>query len=204
MNRLTSIMSFAAVVLGFSLAQAHPYSFEGTYSFKGRVEPQGRLTVDVIDTRFPDAAKRLEDVRAQGATCEPQAGTVIRCSKMWNKTHVAQTSLQKIVSRNFGFFVSFSRAMTPPTLVSEGDALTEWRVKQAGEWNGDRFASYRYLWMRSASGDMAKLVLEGSRSTLELVTNDGRTLDKLDSTVVTESRWRWHVDYAVVTLEAND
>jgi len=201
MKRFTSTISFAAVVLALSIAQAHPASFEGTYSFKGHVEPQGRLTVDVIDTRFPDAAKRLEDVRAQGATCEPQAGTVIRCSKMWNKTHVAQTSLQKIAERNRGFFVSFAHLMAPPTLVSEGDSVSEWRVKQSGEWSGDRFASYRYLWIRNVSGDMAKLFLEGTHSTLELLTNDARTLGKFDSTVVTESRWRWHVDYATVTLE---
>lgn len=203
MKCFKSILLCGALALLTSAAQAHPHLFEGTYSFNGNVEPQGRLTVDLIDMRMADAKKRLDELRAQGALCEVVESKLFRCTKMRGAADVAPESLRKIAVRYAGFFVTFSKRFAPPSLVSEGSHVIEWSVPQAGEWNGDRFHSYRYLLMRDSQGDMAKLILNGFESTLELLTFDGRTLKRFDSTIVNESRWRWYVDYATVDLVVN-
>ncbi len=197
----TILLCGAWAVLFASVAQAHPYRIEGTMVFTGVVEPRGRLTVDVIDHRLPDAKKRLEQALAQGAHCEPPTNGVIRCSRMWDATHVAPESLRKAAVRNEGFYVAFSDEAGEPVLISKGSGTTIWHVPQGGVWNGDRFTSYRYVYMHNTADDIVKLMLDGGKEAYELMRYSDRTYGKLDAVVVNESRWRWHIDYVSAILE---
>lgn len=216
MNRLTTTMmvAIATVAAGctagapgeeaseesFSAASSAPIALSGEYRFAGEVQASARLTVDVIDMRMSDAATRLAAVRAEGATCELVLSNTYRCRKVRAASAVPAESLAVIGERNAQVYASFGEVTGPARVVSQGDYLVEWQIKQAGESSAGPFDAYRYLQM---GDDMVKIVLPGASeiSSLELIVKDAHHVAKWDRRVVSEGRWRWHEDMALVVLE---
>jgi hypothetical protein len=176
-----------------------PIGLSGDYRFAG-VKPIARLTVDVIDVRMPDANERLDAARAEGATCWLVVSNTWRCTKMHEASDVPQASLDAIATRQRELFASFGGVTGSPALVSEAESLVEWEIPQNGSSPLGPFTTYRYLELRD---NLIKIVLPGatqSSPTMELILRDAGHLDKWESKVVTESRWRWHEDMAFVGL----
>jgi hypothetical protein len=179
-----------------------PTALTGDYRLSGNVEAIGRLTVDIIDVRMADAAARLDAARAEGAACELAASNTYRCTKTHPAEEVPSTSLDAIAAQNPGLYASFGDVTASPSLVSQGDSLAEWQISQGGTSSAGPFSSYRYLQL---DGDLTKIVLPNAASadessSLELILKDAAHLGKWASHVVTESRWRWHEDMALVIL----
>ena len=88
-----------------------------------------------------------------------------------------------------------------PALVSEGESLVEWEIPQSGSSPLGAFAKYRYLELQDG---LVKIIVPGapgaSAASMELLRRDADHLGKWESKVVTESRWRWHEDMAIVVL----
>lgn len=177
-------------------AAAAPFAFKGDYVFKSRVNPLGRNTVDVVDTRARDATDRLGRLRAAGALCQWVTSSTVRCVSQMGAAAVPTSSLNLAVQANVGTKISFGAVTGTPFIVTQGTSLTEWTVPQHGEWAGGKFTQYRYLEMEG----LAKLVLPG-REPLWVNTVDGKTLGIYERYVIHESRWRWHEDAMTVVLE---
>jgi hypothetical protein len=166
----------------------------------GNVQAMARLTVDIIDMRQSDAQEHLASLRAAGAACQAEPADQWRCSLMHAASEVPAASLAKIGTRNQGLYATFEAPIGKPALTSQGDSLVEWAIPQSGTSSVGPFDSYRYLQME---GDMTKLILPAPRGDdgLELILQDASHLAKWDSITVTESRWRFHEDMALVVLE---
>lgn len=169
-----------------------PLALEGTYRFAGHVTPLGRKTVDVIDTRMPDADERLEEVRGNGGTCQLAAANTWRCVTLGGD--VAASSLETLGQRNAALFARFDAVTGAPSLVTDGESFKEWEISQDGATPEGTFERYVH---RLLQGDLAKIVVNGE----ELIVRDAGHLAKWDMKTVTESRWRWHEDAALVVLE---
>ncbi len=176
-----------------------PIALSGDYRFAGDVQAVGRLTVDVIDTRMPDATARLAALREVGAACTLAMSNTWRCTKMHPTTAVPAGSLAKISARGADLFASFGATTGSPVIVSEGESLVEWEVPQDGSSSVGPFTQYRYL---DLQGDLVKIILPGSGSTgsMELIVKDAMHLAKWESVTVSEGRWRFHQDMALVIL----
>jgi hypothetical protein len=178
-----------------------PQALSGDYRFAGEVKPVGRLTVDVIDTRMPDANDRLDAARAEGAACWLVVSNTWRCTKMHKAEAVPQSSLDAIALRGGDLFASFGAMTGSPSLVSEGESLVEWQIPQNGSSPLGAFETYRYLELQDG---LVKIIVPGapgaSAPSMELLRRDADHLGKWESKVVTESRWRWHEDMAIVVL----
>jgi hypothetical protein len=186
---------------GASLSSASehtPTALAGQFRFQGTVQPLGRLTVDVIDMRMADASTRLDAARAEGAVCEITPGNVYRCSKLHDPSAVPTSSLEAIGARDRGLFASFGDVTSAPSIVSQGDSLVEWQISQSGESSVGPFTSYRYL---ELAGGPVKIVLPGEHGSLELILQDEGHVAKWDDRTVSEGRWRWHDDTALVVLQ---
>ena len=188
----------AFIVAGFtaSAAFANPYSFSGDYRFTGVVEPVGRMTVDVVDARMPDAAKQVQTIESNGGYCQRVASS-IRCTTMNHASSVPQSSLLKIHDKNVGLQVSFGTQTSPPSVITRGSTVVDWQISQPVQWAGGRADNYVY---REMQGGISKLILPGTPEPLTLNSVDGQTLNKQETFVVTESRWRWHEDMASIVL----
>ena len=174
-----------------------PIALAGDFRFGGEVEAIGRLTVDVIDTRMSDSATRLEALRAQGATCRLAASNTYRCTKMNRAPAVPASSLEAIATKNRELFASFGEVTSSPSLVTDAESLTEWKISQRGATPLGAFEDYRYL---DLQGDLVKIILPGQSESLELIVKGADRLAKWDRKVVNEGRWRWHEDMALVIL----
>jgi hypothetical protein len=175
---------------------AAPIALSGTFRPGGTAEAVGRLTTDVIDTRMSDASARLESLQADGADCQFVGADTYRCTKLHPASDVPAASLDAISTQNRGVFATFGEVTGAPTIASQGDSLVDWQVPQTGESSGGAFTFYTY---REMDG-VTKLLLPARASTLELLVRDKSHLGKRDSHTVTESRWRFHQDMAVVVL----
>jgi hypothetical protein len=175
-----------------------PIALDGEFRAMGHVEALGRLTVDVVDTRSPDADARLAQLRSDGAACTAVMANTWRCTMMHPASEVPQASLDAIAARNHDVFAKLGGVWASPSVTSEGESVTDWQIGQKGECQAGAFETYRYL---ELGGDLVKIVLPAERASVELIVKDQQRLAKWDSKVVTESRWRWHEDAALVILE---
>ena len=194
-------LAFALLVSIFAAANAlaaDPVAFVGRFVASDGVRPLGRLTIDIIDRRLPDAMERLDAARAQGAICEGASGALIRCRRMLGAEHVPATSLAIIAEKNRGLWVLFSPEVAAPQLVMESEYLKEWVISQNVKWPTGEVVGLRRRLIRDS---FVKLVIGQGESKFELVSNDGRTLEKSDRVTVVESRWRWHEDHGAAILE---
>jgi hypothetical protein len=174
------------------------HQFDGEYAFDGTVEPVGRLTVDVVDKRMPDAENRLMQIKAEGGNCTHVTSLTVRCTKMNPGATVPVESLVRIAERSKDLSVRFGQRTGAPTLVSKAEALTEWQIPQNGETPLGIFDKFRYLELQG----LVKVIFPYPQGNFELNTLDGRHLRKFESVTVYENRWRWHQDMAQVILTA--
>jgi hypothetical protein len=183
-----------------SATRSTPTPLDGHFRFAGQVEAIGRLTVDVIDTRMADAATRLEALQADGAECPLVTSNTYRCTKMHPASEVPAASLDALGASNREAFAKFGAVTSAPSLVSEADSLVEWQISQTGSSKLGPFSAYRYLQL---DGGLVKIVLPGATESqsLELILKDANHLGKWDSRTVSEGRWRFHEDMALVILE---
>ena len=214
MTRLATTLVLSAVLAGCTaaaspdseeqsanLSQARsPIALSGDYRFADSVRPLGRLTVDVIDTRMSDAQSRLEALRSAGASCSLVISNTYRCTKMHPAASVPSESLGEIAEDNQSVFVTFGAVTGSPSVVTEGDSLTEWEISQEGTSSAGPFTSYRYL---ELADGLVKIILPGSSalSSLELIVEDEGRLGKWSSTRTSEGRWRWHEDMGIAALK---
>ena len=164
---------------------AAPIALSGKLRFAGHVQPVARLTTDVIDTRMADADARLAKLQADGATCEFVGADTWRCTLMHPAADVPLSSLDAIAAGSRDLYASFGASLGKPSIVSQGDSLTEWQIPQKGSSSAGPFDSYRYL---ELDGGLVKIILPGKteNESLELlVQGGGQHLARWKSTVVT-------------------
>jgi len=190
---LASCAAAPAAETQSSEVNAAPTALAGEYRFRGEVKPLKRLTVDVIDVRMPGAAERLEAVRRDGATCERPLANVYRCTTHRDAAAVPPESLAKIAARSEGDHATFGAVTAPPSLVNDSESLIEWEIFQEGGTHAGTFERYVY---RVLAGRLSKAAL----GEVEVIVDDAAHLSRFASVTVNESRWRWHVDSALVGL----
>jgi hypothetical protein len=173
---------------------ALPTALAGKYAFQGQVRPQARLTVDVIDMRMPDAQTRLDDLDAAGAACQLVTSQTYRCTLMHDAGEVATASLDAIATSNKGIALSFGKLRGDPSLTNDAESLKEWDVPQSGSGPLGKFDGYVF---RELQGGPDKIILDG---TDEYLVDDGDHITRWQEHVISEGRWRFHQDMAVVVL----
>ncbi len=192
-----------AVVVGLfaSVALAEPMALSGTYQFKGRVEPVMRQTYDVLFAAAPGAKERINQLKAQGATCLSAPAGRVRCITIRPPREVAPASLRKIAQRHQGLRVQMGPVTANPVLVVDGEVYRQWEISQQGVWNGGSFQSYRYNEKPEA---VSQIVLPGRYETdggFWLIVENSKALRHLDEATLRENDSRWHVDSAQAVLE---
>ncbi|MBX2987487.1 MAG: hypothetical protein KF802_06290 [Bdellovibrionaceae bacterium] len=187
-----------AVLLVAGTAWGAPLELQGVYQFRGQLNPLARRTIDVIDARLPDSEARLKMLQAAGAQCQNASGVTTRCLSFGRASDIPRASLDRVARQNQGLRIELMARVAAPSVVSKGDILTEWEIRQKGRWNGGLFDRYRYFEM---AGGMVKLQLPGPGEGLWLVVENAKLLRHYDSVVTTESRWRWHIDAVEALLE---
>lgn len=179
-------------------ATAAPIVLQGSYVFKGRVEPITRRSVISVDTRRPDAQARLNELRARGAQCQSAPAGVVRCMLYGRAGDVSPLSIQKAQRKYQGFRVEMAAHRTPPSLLSEGEDVRQWQVNQAGAWNLANFDSYIYYERRSGDG---KFVLPGLTDGLWINVNEPHRLRVYDEVIFQDGPGVVHHDAIEAILE---
>ncbi len=172
-----------------------PVLLSGAFYFTNHIEPAGRLTTDVIDTRMPDSEQRLKNLRADGAACELKTSNVYRCSKFHGPEKIPQTSLDEIARQHTDQFIIFGTQTGTPELLFKGTAVVEWLVPQNINVLGQDFTQFRLR--EFTDGTLRKVILPDGQ---EFIIQGSDQVSRFAINHVGDGRWRWHQDVAYVML----
>jgi len=176
-----------------------PILMLGLYSFKDDVVPVGRLTIDVVDSRMPDAAARIQAFKRDGSLCQAVAMGQTRCVRTLPASAVPQASLDYVRAHRAGAGVMFYARSGDPVLVRQSETGSEWLIPQRGVWSGGEFSQFRYMVSREG---VIKMEIPGrdASAPLWLVLEKDHTLRHGETVPWAEGRFRTQMDSVEIVL----
>lgn len=177
-------------LISFSLFAAEaPYELKGEYVFTGKTISPLNIRYEPVYAFTEAGRQRLSFLRQEGWSCKVKPRQTFLCSKD-NFSHQIPLGINERARTYYeSLAVHFEDKAISPSLISEAEALTQYRVHKKVTFNGKVFPSYDYAISHYDGYDIHKVKWGQGIHRMEFVVNSSDKLQKYDSFTDQEKKY---------------
>lgn len=158
MKLFSLILLFLSLPFGHSLAANQlPYELKGEFNFSGTTNAIFSKRYEPVYAFTEQGKLRLQELRNMGWACEVKPRQTYLCSKANVANQVPLFINEKARRLYNSMTINFEEVTVSPSVISEGESLTQYRIPKEVEFKGKIYPYFDYSISHYAGYDLHKV-----------------------------------------------